>query len=344
MFRSNYLIVIAQILVSVSLAEDSMKYSFPNMTNNSAIGGRMYLQPLTLDGNMDRVVPGLHVSAAYFQSADSNALAGNTSKDFGARTNLSTDTISVGISWGTLLNNGMKIGAGIGLSKYIDHRHNLTAIIAESVHRNLKAYRFIPKKDAPVGAFVGNQRVDQIHHKLTMNFKVQLSEQDLEKGFFSAPDVAAMVSAQIPTSLNNEFEKFGAGLSIAAQKQIIPLFTLMGAASIACQASNQSAFQSDDIRVRNCVKSFYGGVVIDPDKKGDVYWVAGVSAQENQIYYASDRMRTDYSPVASISLRYGNQIFDCGVNLSEGLERRPVSFKEDFTVGFDCNVYNITAW
>ncbi|MDZ4662357.1 MAG: hypothetical protein SGJ18_12140 [Pseudomonadota bacterium] len=331
---------IFQLYVSVSAAERSVEYMFPEIENRSAAGGRGYSQPLALERHHAHVLPGASFGVTIGQTSDNNGLSGYNPQG-APKTNLSTDTYTLRVAFGTEI-KGTKVEFGGNASKYLDMRSNYISRGADAVHRMFKVKGFIPDKNAPVGAYIGGQKVDDISHSFGGYVKIQALEQNIEDGLVSRPDLAVTFSVNASSKFGDAFVQPGAGVTVAAQKRVLPWLTVLAAAAVSCQKNNASRFESKDVRARMCNSDYFIGAVGDPGKDGGFYVTGGLSFNENRVVDQRDTKRTNFSPVLNLSLRFMDEerIYDCGLNATEGLEKRPVSRHDDFSLTADCKVLN----
>lgn len=337
-------------------AEGPKELCFPDLSNNSAIGGRTKLQPLTLTTcDPTVVVPGrLNFQIAYSQTTDGNNIAGFGSKDYHG-VNLATDKIRLGMAFGKVV-AGNKFEVGGFYTEYIDGRENFATRGAKGVHELIQKHRFIPKDSDPVGAHIGGVDVsDEVKRAVEGFIRYAPFEEDGKGGILGTPNVAVTISGRMPLS-KSPLNTPSLGLDVQARKDINDWISVLGGIAYSCNTLKNGAFKGDDIRVKMCGADFFvGGAVTlwkkqttDGDVTDRVYVAGGFSAQENRIFLGDNPKPAPlFNKVASFSLRYQGTKkylkFDCGVGMTEGLEPRPLSFQDDATVRLDCQVSELQA-
>lgn len=336
----------------VAHAENAHQLCAPDLSNNSAIGGRLTVQPLALtvcDRTLALPDGKFQVKIGYAQTTDSNNIAGFGSKDYHG-VNLATDKVQLAIAFGKII-GGHKFEIGGRYTEYLDSRANLATKGANAVHSLIQKYRFIGKDSDPVGAHIGKVDVsDEVNRAVEGFIKYNPFQDAGTGGLFNEPNVAATLMGKVPVS-GSPLDAPGLGLSIDARKDINRWLAIMGGVAYSCNTLKPGAFKSDDIRVKMCAADFYiGGAVTiwrkenSEGKVTDQAYVQGAfMAQENRITMASNPVPAPlFNKVVSFGLRYQKNDefanFDCGVSFTEGLEPRPRSFQDDATLTLDCVV------
>lgn len=291
-------------------------YRLPELFNTNALAGRLYLQPI---GPYEyKVIEGLKIDGTIFTAGEYNRFfhngaygEGKISQEDEFKTPAfyhNNRYYTLRISYGYKL-KGFKLesGAIFRVQQDVIEDSEMSVFLLEfhSIGDNSPGH--IPSTGLPMNGVIGNNNT----LVLGDNGQLYLGSADLytklqvlEKGDIKWIDnLAVKASVRVPIK-SDEFNNFGFGLSIGAEKELLSWLSLVGAASLSYQDLEAEDFNADDIEVKNYAWDIYLGFVFDPGDKGGFYIDAGLRFSNERISYIDNRTSSRFANVIHMSLNW----------------------------------------